>query len=149
MFDELKTHQRGPRMVMRSKSPDLVKQKIWGHLCCHYAIRTLMVDAAPHARRDPDRVSFIAALRIICAPWPSTSFPPSHPDHATPRPSGVMPYSPSSDGCTPLADDDQTLASSNIRSRSGPPNAFTTRNGRNLSTHQKSPFKRLTERHCL
>ena len=38
-FDELKTHQRGPRMVLRSKSPDLVKQEIWGHLCCHYAIR--------------------------------------------------------------------------------------------------------------
>lgn len=41
-FDELKTHQRGPRAVLRSKSPDLVLQEIWGHLCCHYAIRTLM-----------------------------------------------------------------------------------------------------------
>jgi hypothetical protein len=65
VFDELKTHQRGPRMVMRSKSPDLVKQEIWGHLCCHYAIRTLMVDAAQYAHRDPDRVSFIAALCIV------------------------------------------------------------------------------------
>ncbi|HBX79281.1 MAG TPA: IS4 family transposase, partial [Acidimicrobiaceae bacterium] len=37
-FDELKTHQRGPRTVLRSKSPDLVLQEIWGHLCCHYAI---------------------------------------------------------------------------------------------------------------
>ncbi|MGH3860688.1 IS4 family transposase, partial [Actinokineospora sp.] len=35
-FDELKTHQRGPRLVLRSKSPDLVAQEIWGHLCCHY-----------------------------------------------------------------------------------------------------------------
>jgi hypothetical protein len=41
----------GPRMVMRSKSPALVKQEIWSHLCCHYAIRTLMVEAAQHARR--------------------------------------------------------------------------------------------------
>jgi hypothetical protein len=63
-FDELKTHQRGPRAVLRSKSPDLVTQEIWGHLCCHYAIRTLMVDAAEHAGHDPDRVSFVAALRI-------------------------------------------------------------------------------------
>ena len=63
-FDELKTHQRGPRAVLRSKSPDLVTQEIWGHLCCHYAIRTLMFDAATHAGRDPDRVSFVAALRI-------------------------------------------------------------------------------------
>ncbi len=63
-FDELKTHQRGPRAVLRSKSPDLVLQEIWGHLCCHYAIRTLMFDAAREAGRDPDRVSFVAALRI-------------------------------------------------------------------------------------
>jgi hypothetical protein len=63
-FDELKTHQRGPRTVLRSKSPDLVRQEIWGHLCCHYAIRTLMWEAADHAGVDPDRVSFVAALRI-------------------------------------------------------------------------------------
>ena len=63
-FDELKTHQRGPRTVLRSKSPKLVTQEIWGHLCCHYAIRTLMFDAAEAAGRDPDRVSFVAALRI-------------------------------------------------------------------------------------
>jgi IS4 transposase len=64
-FDELKTHQRGPRTVLRSKSPDLVLQEIWGHLCCHFAIRTLMWEAADHARVDPDRVSFVAALRIV------------------------------------------------------------------------------------
>ena len=64
VFDELKTHQRGARTVLRSKSPDLVLQEIWGHLCCHYAIRTLMLEAADQARVDPDRVSFVAALRI-------------------------------------------------------------------------------------
>lgn len=63
-FDELKTHQRGPRTVLRSKSPDLVRQEIWGHLCCHYAIRCLMAQAATHSGHDPDRVSFVAALRI-------------------------------------------------------------------------------------
>jgi hypothetical protein len=63
-FDELKTHQRGPRTVLRSKSPDLVRQEIWGHLCCHYAIRALMNQAATHSGHDPDRVSFVAALRI-------------------------------------------------------------------------------------
>ena len=63
-FDELKTHQRGPRTVLRSKSPELVQQEIWGHLCCHYAIRTLMADVAAHSGHDPDRLSFVAALRI-------------------------------------------------------------------------------------
>ena len=76
-FDELKTHQRGPRSVLRSKSPDLALQEIWGHLCCHYAIRSLMTQAAGHAGHDPDRVSFVAALRItratIAAPG---AFPP-------------------------------------------------------------------------
>ena len=64
VFDELKTHQRGSKMVLRSKSPALVQQEIWGHLCCHYAIRTLMFEAAHDAEVDPDRVSFVAALRI-------------------------------------------------------------------------------------
>jgi Insertion element 4 transposase N-terminal/Transposase DDE domain len=63
-FDELKVHQRGPRTVLRSKSPELALQEIWGHLCCHYAIRTLMWEAAQTAGVDPDRVSFTAALRI-------------------------------------------------------------------------------------
>ena len=64
VFDELKTHQRGSKVVLRSKSPALVLQEIWGHLCCHYAIRTLMLAAAIQADVDPDRVSFVAALRI-------------------------------------------------------------------------------------
>ena len=77
-FDELKTHQRGPRMVLRSKSPGLVLQEIWGHLCCHYAIRTLMWEAANHGGVDPDRVSFVAALRIARRSISAArDFPPS------------------------------------------------------------------------
>jgi IS4 transposase len=53
-FDELKTHQRGPRTVLRSKSPETVLQEIWGHLCCHFAIRSLMADTAQHCGHDPD-----------------------------------------------------------------------------------------------
>jgi hypothetical protein len=77
-FDELKTHQRGPRTVLRSKSPQLVLQEIWGCLCCHYAIRTLMWEAADHAGVDPDRVSFVAALRIARRSISAArDFPPS------------------------------------------------------------------------
>ena len=76
-FDELKTHQRGPRAVLRSKSPNLVQQEIWGHLCCHYAIRALMADTAAHTGRDPDRISFVAALRITRRSLSHSSFPPS------------------------------------------------------------------------
>lgn len=77
-FGELKTHQRGPKAVLRSKSPALVEQEIWGHLCCHYAIRTLMFEAAHHADVDPDRVSFTAALRITRRSLSQArAFPPS------------------------------------------------------------------------
>jgi len=79
-FDELKTHQRGPRVGLRSKSPDLVLQEVWGHLCCHYAIRSLMTQAAEHAGHDPDRISFTAALRIVRQTVSQQgSFPPSAP----------------------------------------------------------------------
>jgi hypothetical protein len=77
-FDELKTHQRGPRTVLRSKTPDLVLQEIWGYLCCHYAIRTMMTEAADHGGVDPDRVSFSAALRIARRSVAAArDFPPS------------------------------------------------------------------------
>ncbi len=75
VFDELKTHQRGPKTVLRSKSPELVQQEIWGHLCCHFAIRTLMLAAAHDAAVDPDRVSFVAALRITRRSLSQARFP--------------------------------------------------------------------------
>jgi hypothetical protein len=79
VFDELKSHQRGPRAVLRSKSPKLVQQEIWGHLCCHFAIRTLMLDAAIQSGHDPDRISFVAALRITRRALSHSSFSPSQP----------------------------------------------------------------------
>ena len=62
-LDELKTHQRGPKVVLRSKSPDGVYQEAWGHLATHYAIRRLMHDAALQADLIPHRLSFIRSLR--------------------------------------------------------------------------------------
>ena len=62
-LDELKTHQRGPRVVLRSKMPDGVRQEIYGYLCVHYAIRWLMHTVALEAGADPDRLSFTRTLR--------------------------------------------------------------------------------------
>lgn len=62
IFDELKTHQRGPRVVLRSRTPAGVYQEAWGYLCVHYAIRALIHTAARHGGIDPDRVSFTRAL---------------------------------------------------------------------------------------
>jgi hypothetical protein len=62
-LDELKTHQRGPRVVLRSKAPDGVYQEAYGHLATHYAIRRVMHDAALEADLVPHRLSFIRSLR--------------------------------------------------------------------------------------
>jgi hypothetical protein len=52
-LDEVKTHQRGPGLVLRSRHPDGVEQEVYGFLLVHYAIRTLMWQAAQHADEDP------------------------------------------------------------------------------------------------
>jgi hypothetical protein len=62
-LDELKVHQRGPRVVLRSKTPDGVIQESYGHLCVHYAIRWLMHTVAHSSGNDPDRISFTRTLR--------------------------------------------------------------------------------------
>ena len=64
-LDEIKTHQRGARLVLRSKSPDGVQQEVWGFLLVHWAIRDLMHTAALDGDVDPDRVSFIRTLRLV------------------------------------------------------------------------------------
>ena len=64
-FDELKTHLRGARIVLRSKTPDLVRQEFYGLLMAHFAIRGLMHEAALKADEDPDRLSFLHTVRVI------------------------------------------------------------------------------------
>jgi len=64
-LDELKTHLRGAQIVLRSKTPELVKQEFWGLLMAHYAIRGLMHEAALKADEDPDRLSFLHCVRVV------------------------------------------------------------------------------------
>ena len=58
-------HLRGVRIVLRSKIPDLVRQEFYGLLMAHFAIRGLMHEAALKADEDPDRLSFLHAVRVI------------------------------------------------------------------------------------
>jgi len=64
-LDELKTHLRGAQIVLRSKTPGLVRQEFYGLLMAHFAIRGLMHDAALQADEDPDRLSFLHAVRVV------------------------------------------------------------------------------------
>ena len=77
-LDEIETHQIAHTRVLRSKSPEMVRQEIWGILLAHYAIRALMVEAAHEADIDPDRLSFMQSLRVIRREADgSADFPPS------------------------------------------------------------------------
>lgn len=64
-LDELKTPLRGAQIVLRSKTPALVEQEFWGLLLAHYAIRGLMHEAALKVDEDPDRLSFLHAVRVV------------------------------------------------------------------------------------
>ena len=75
---ELKTHLRGARMVLRSKTPELVRQEFWGLLLAHFAVRGLMHEAALRADEDPDRLSFPHAVRVVRRKLPLfAALPPS------------------------------------------------------------------------
>lgn len=62
---EIEIYQLGHSRVLRSKTPSMVRQEIWGILLAHYAIRHLMHEAADTADVDPDRLSFIRSLKIV------------------------------------------------------------------------------------
>jgi hypothetical protein len=62
---QLKTYLRGPGKILRSGSPDMVRQELWGYLLTHYAISALICTAATSAGIDPDRVKFKRAVRVI------------------------------------------------------------------------------------
>jgi hypothetical protein len=77
---ELKTQLRGARVVLRSKTPELVRQECWGLLLAHFAVRGLMHEAALRADEDPDRLSFSHAVRVVRRKVPLfAALPPSGP----------------------------------------------------------------------
>lgn len=77
-LDELKTHLRGSKIVLRSKTPELVRQEFYGLMMAHFAIRGLMHEAAIKADVDPDELSFVHSVRVIRRKLPSfVAIPPS------------------------------------------------------------------------
>ena len=65
VIDEIDTHQRLVGRTLRSLTPVGVIQELYGVLLAHYAVRTLMHEAALAADVDPDRLSFVLALEIV------------------------------------------------------------------------------------
>jgi len=79
LFDEFKTHLRGgSRVLLRAKTPDLVRQEVYGLLLAHYCVRSVMHEAAQAAGEDPDRIPFLHTVRVLRRRLPQAAgaFPP-------------------------------------------------------------------------
>jgi Insertion element 4 transposase N-terminal/Transposase DDE domain len=84
IFAELKVTLPGARLMLRSRRVDLVEQELYGLLLVHLALRQLMYEASRRAGCDPDKLSFLHAVRIVRRHLPfHAAFPPSPaPPHA-------------------------------------------------------------------
>jgi len=76
-FGEFKTHLAGGySSALRSKTPELVLQELWGLLLAHFAVRQLMAQAAWRQKQDPDRPSFVHAVRVLRRRLPQAAVVP-------------------------------------------------------------------------
>jgi hypothetical protein len=62
---EIETQMLEPGSGLRSRTPELVRQELWGLLLAHYAVRALMAEAAAAAGLDPDRLSFMRSISLV------------------------------------------------------------------------------------
>jgi Insertion element 4 transposase N-terminal/Transposase DDE domain len=77
VFDELKTHLHQRRRVLRSKTPELVRQEFRGWVLAHYAVRWLMHQGATRHRRQHAELSFTGHVQLMRRAQPhSGAFPP-------------------------------------------------------------------------
>lgn len=76
-FAEIKTTLKGADIVLRSKTPELVRQEFWGLLLAHHVVRKLMLEAALSRQRTPDTLSFKHSLSLIRRKLPASgAIPP-------------------------------------------------------------------------
>ena len=78
---DLQQGQIRARRVLRSESPDMIEQEIWGYLLTHYAISALICTAATSAGIDPDRVKFKRTIRAVRRRVADPAFPPDQQQH--------------------------------------------------------------------
>jgi hypothetical protein len=77
VFDELKTHLRQSRRVLRSKTPDLVRQEFYGWVLMHYTVRWLLHQGAARHRIPHEDLSFTGHVQMVRQQQPlSGAFPP-------------------------------------------------------------------------
>jgi hypothetical protein len=85
VFDELKTHLRQGRRVLRSKTPELVRQEFYGWVLAHYAVRWLLHQGAARHRLPHAELSFKGHVELVRRAQPrSGAFPPRAAQTQTP-----------------------------------------------------------------
>jgi len=68
-YDEIKTELLDREEAIRSRTPKGVEQELWGIFLAFNLVRLEMERVAADAGVDPTRISFVAALRLICDEW--------------------------------------------------------------------------------
>jgi hypothetical protein len=74
-YDEIKTHMLARQETIRSKTPQGVRQEIWGIAIAYNLVRLEMERAAAEANIEPRRISFVYALALVCREWQRASAP--------------------------------------------------------------------------
>jgi hypothetical protein len=68
-YDEIKTGLLDRQETIRSKTPDGVRQELWGILLVFNLVRLEMDAIARHESIAPTRISFLSTLRLIRDEW--------------------------------------------------------------------------------
>src|SRR5262249_58244474 len=68
-YDEIKTELLDREEAIRSTTPTGVQQELWGIFLAYNLVRLEVERVAADAGVAPTRISFAAALRLICDEW--------------------------------------------------------------------------------
>lgn len=86
-YDEIKTHLLDREESIRSRTPQGVRQEIWGIALAYNLVRVEMERAADEAGVEPNRISFVNAVALIRNAWLAWSTMPLAPARI---PSGIF-----------------------------------------------------------
>ena len=64
-YDEIKTHMLERQESIRSRTPDGVRQELWGIAIAYNLVRVEMERVAAEAKVEPTRISFVGAMTFI------------------------------------------------------------------------------------
>lgn len=68
-YDEIKTEMLDREEAIRCRSPERIRQEVWGILLAYNLVRLEMERVAQEADVEPTRISFITALHFITDEW--------------------------------------------------------------------------------